>query len=229
MGEWIPGAQKPQGGWRLPITPRRAARLEVERAEASGWAPWSVRFWRCMALAFCAFSLIGHWMEIPYCLFNDWAFGIVEDDSLVFADPMYPFLVYGIAAVLGALFLVPFRDWLVDHYQPLWRAVIRFFLFAVFASMMGELIMGFMLNQPDPLTGEYPLWDNSVLPLNILNQAWLVNDILLGGVVTLYIWVLYPALVNLVRAVPEKYGWPLCIVVVVSFTALCVVKFSGIG
>lgn len=180
-----------------------------------------------MAVAFCAFSIIGHWMEIPYCLFNDWAFNIVDDDSLVFDDPMYPFLVYGIAAVLGALVLVPYRDWLIDRHKTVPRAAARFFVFAVIASMIFELVMGLMLNQPDPVTGEYPLWDNSYLPLNIFKQAWLVNDILLGGVVTLYVWVLYPLLVKVVRVIPEKFGWPICILVVVSFIILCVVKFSS--
>ena len=212
---------------KAPITPRRAVRFERTREDAVkvGWAPWSIRFWRCMAIAFCAFSIVGHWMEIPYCLFNDWAFGIVDDSSLVFADPMYPFLVYGIAAVLGALLLVPHRDWLIDHY-PRWRAVGQFFLLCVAAACAGELIMGLLLNQPDPITGAYPLWDNSYLPFNVLGQAWLVNDFLLGILLTLYIWVLYPTLVKLVNCVPERYGWPVAIVTVISFVALCVVKFT---
>ena len=170
-----------------PLSPRQALKYEHERQRArdAGWAPWSIRFWRCMAIGFCVFSIVGHWIEIPYCLFNDWAFGIVDDNSLVFTRPFYPFLVYGIASVLGALLLVPQRDWLIDHYQPKWRAVVRFFIVAVLGSMAGELIMGLLLNQPDPATGVYPLWDNSQLPGNILGQAWLVNDVLLGGLVTL--------------------------------------------
>ena len=208
-----------------PLTLRQAIAMEKERAEHAGWAPWSVRFWRCMIIAFCVFSVIGHWMEIPYCLFMDWAFGIVEDDSLVFSDPMYPFLVYGIAAVLGALLLVPQRDWLIDHRPPKIKAVIIFYLIATIASMLIELGMGLLLNQPDPLSGIYPLWDNSYLPGNIFGQAWIVNDILLGGLVTLYIWVLYPLLVKLVNLVPEKWGWPLTLLVLVLFIALCVAKF----
>ena len=212
----------------LPITPKRAVRFERGRADAvkAGWAPWSIRFWRCMAIAFCVFSILGHWMEIPYCVFNDWAFGIVDDDSLVFGDPMYPFLVYGIAAVLGTLFLVPQRDWLIDHYSR-WRAVLRFFLLCTAAACAGELIMGLLLNQPDPVTGAYPLWDNSYLPFNVLGQAWLVNDVLLGVLITLYIWVLYPTLVKLVNLVPERWGWPLTIVIVGSFIVLCIVEFAG--
>ena len=54
-----------------------------------------------MVIAFCVFSMVGHWMEIPYCMFNDYFFGTVEEDTLVFADPFYPFCVYGIAAVFG--------------------------------------------------------------------------------------------------------------------------------
>ena len=219
--------QTKRKGARLPLTPKRAVEFERGREDAiaAGWAPWSVHFWHSMAIAFCVFSILGHWMEIPYCLFNDWAFGIVDDDSLVFEDPMYPFCVYGIAAVLGALFLVPQRDWLIDHYTPRWRAVLRFWLLAVFASMVGELSMGLLLNQPDPVTGVYPLWDNSTLPLNILGQAWLVNDILLGSLVTLYIWVLYPLLVKIGNLVPERWSWPTTIVIVVSFVILCIVKF----
>ena len=182
-----PSGSRSAGGSNLPhLAVLEAIRLEKKRAEEAGWAPWSVKFWRCMAIAFCVFSIVGHWIEIPYCLFNDWAFGIVDDDSLVFADPMYPFLVYGIAAVLCALLFVPQRDWLIDHYKPKWRAVLRFFIAAVLGSMLIELVMGLMLNQPDPATGAYPLWDNSYLPGNILGRAWIVNDILLGGFVTLY-------------------------------------------
>ena len=178
-----------------------------------------------MAIAFCVFSVVGHWMEIPYCLLMDAAFGIVDDNSLVFRDPMYPFLVYGIAAVLCALVLVPVRDWLRKRVTSRKRAVFIFFIMAVFAAMAGELIMGWMLNQPDPYTGLYPLWDNSTLPGNIFKQAWIVNDILLGALVTLYVWVLYPWLVRIVFLAPERWDWPVTIAVVAAFVVLCIVKF----
>lgn len=178
-----------------------------------------------MIIAFCVFSLVGHWMEIPYCLFNDWAFGIVDPDTQVFADPFIPFPVYGFAAVGCSLALVPLRDWMRATQPPLARAVITFFLLATLAAMAGELIQGFLQNQPDPITGEYPLWDNSQLPGNILGQAWIVNDLLLGAVITLYVWILYPLLVKAISFVPEKWGWPVTILVAVVFLILCVHKF----
>jgi len=156
----------------------------------------------------------------------DGAFDIVADDSLVWDDPFYPFCVYGVAAVLAALTLVPYREILVRERSSVKRALVEFYIVAVIGCMLIELIMGLLLNQPDPVTGEYPLWDNSYLPLNILGQAWLVNDILLGAVVTLYVWGLYPLLVKVVSYIPEKWGWPVTIIVVAAFTVLCIVKFS---
>lgn len=59
-------------------------------------------FWRNLAVYFCVFSLVGHWLEIIYCTFMD-LFGIVDEDSLVWDDPFYPFLVYGVGCVVCAV------------------------------------------------------------------------------------------------------------------------------
>ena len=85
--------------------------------------------------------------------------------------------------------------------------------------------MGFMLNQPNA-AGEYPLWDNSELPFNILDQAWLVNDIVLGALALVYTWVIYPTCEKLLAKIP-----PLALnigsgIVIVGFVILCVFKFS---
>ena len=85
--------------------------------------------------------------------------------------------------------------------------------------------MGLILNQPDA-AGEYPLWDNSELPLNILGQAWLVNDLVLGGVAMLYTWFVYPWCERMLAHVPARAMNVIAIVVVVGFIVLCVVKFS---
>ena len=59
-------------------------------------------FWRNLAVYSCVFSLVGHWLEIIYCTFMD-LFGIVDEDSLVWNDPFYPFLVYGVGCVVCAV------------------------------------------------------------------------------------------------------------------------------
>ena len=66
--------------------------LLAKEDEQQSYALTAFAFWRNMAVYFCVFSVVGHWLEIPYCLFMD-QFGIVDEDTLVFADPFYPFLV----------------------------------------------------------------------------------------------------------------------------------------
>ena len=85
--------------------------------------------------------------------------------------------------------------------------------------------MGFLLNQPDA-AGNYPLWDNSQLPGNILGQAWIVNDIGLGAVAMLYTWAIYPLCQKALAKVPIRVMRPVATIVVVGFVVLCVVKFS---
>ena len=92
--------------------------------------------------------------------------------------------------------------------------------------MVMELGMGLLLNQPDPLTGEYPLWNNSYLPGNILGQAWIVNDLLLGIVTSLYTWVVYPLLVKWAGKLSEPAMNTLSAVILVGFIILCIVEYS---
>ena len=37
--------------------------------ERYGYEPGSFAFWRNLAVYFCVFSVLGHWMEIVYCSF----------------------------------------------------------------------------------------------------------------------------------------------------------------
>jgi len=158
--------------------------LLSRQSELGGFAPRMWRFWRNLAVYFCVFSVVGHWIEIVYCTFMRFAFGIYDPSSLVWGDPFYPFMVYGIGATVFTLAFVPLKDKIIEHRRNLVGAGVLFLLAAIFISMFMELAMGFLLNQPNA-AGEYPLWDNSQLPLNILGQAWLVNDIGFGCLATL--------------------------------------------
>lgn len=190
------------------------------RASLKGTWP----IWRNMAVYFCVYSVVGHWLEIPYCLFMD-LFGIVDPDSLVWDDPFYPFCVYGVGATVCTIILLPLKDYIVARCPSRKLALAIFFAAAAGACLVMELAMGFMLNQPNA-AGEYPLWDNSNLPLNILGQAWLVNDLALGAVATLYTWAVYPATERLLARVPRRAMDVIAAVIVVGFIALCAVKFS---
>ncbi len=206
--------------------PRKKKVLEdPTRPFTRQWRTWG--FWRDVVFAFCIFSVVGHWIEVPYCVFMDTCFDIVDDDSLVFADPMYPFLVYGIGAALCSVALVPLKNWLVERFTTQKRALLAFYLLSVVICLDMELGMGFLLNRPDA-AGVYPLWDNSYLPGNIFRQAWIVNDVLLGTLATAYTWLFWPLLRHAASKMPQRLAWIVMWAVLVVFVALCIVKFSGI-
>ncbi len=183
-------------------------------------------FWRNLGVYFCAFSVLGHFLEIGYCSVMDVLFHVVSDDTAVFDDPFYPYLVYGVGVVVCALVLEPLKEHLISKRKTLAGAVAEFFTISVFVFMLMELVMGWMLNQPDPETGRYPLWDNSQLPLNIFKQAWLVNDIGFALIGTLYTWVIYPLSEKLMAKLPKKVADRGSIAFIVAFIILCIVKFS---
>ncbi|MDO4182307.1 MAG: hypothetical protein Q4E12_01685 [Coriobacteriia bacterium] len=186
-------------------------------------------FWRNVAVYFCLYSLIGHWIEIPYCLFNDVMFGIVDPETGVYDDPLNPFMIYGFGVVICAVFMVPLKDFFQRKFPGNWRPFVLFFLVAVVLAMAMELGMGLVMNQPNA-AGVYPLWDNSQLPGNILGQAWIVNDLLLGMLVTLFTWMAYPASERFFMSRCTPRGANIrAIVVIVLFVALCIYEYGYMG
>ena len=181
-------------------------------------------FWRNMAVHFSICSLVGRWLEVPWCLLCRYAFGIYDPNSLVWGDPFYPFCVYGVGACVCALALTPVMDHLLLRRKTTRGAVFEFYALCVLVSMIMEVGMGLMLNQPDA-AGNYPLWNNAVLPFNILDQAWLPNDLLLGACALVYTWVAYPVAEILMGALPRRAANVVSAVIVFGFAALCVFKF----
>ena len=186
----------------------------------------TAEFWRNMAIYFCVFSIVGHLMEIPYCMFNSYFFDIVDRNGGVLTDyPLKPYMVYGFCVVFCIIFVGPFKDDLLKRRRNFAFALVDFYIIAVLASMCFELAQGFLQNMPDE-NGVYPLWDNSHLPGNILGQAWIVNDILLGGVMTLFVWGLYPLCERGLARMSQKQLWIMAIVFVVEFIVLVLVTYG---
>ena len=203
----------------------RGRALSLE-AQALGFIPNAFTFWRNIIVLFCVFSVVGHWLECGYCTFMDMGFGIIEEGYPVWDDPMYPYLIYGIATVVITLVVVPLKIYFLKHSKTLIGALLKLFAVTVLLCMLMELSMGMLMNQPDPVTGVYPLWDNSQLPLNVLGQAWLVNDLFLGFAAIIYACVIYPFCLWVISLVPTRIMNVLSVIIVVGFIALCVVKFS---
>lgn len=195
--------------------------------EVGYFKPKTWAFWRGIIMYFFIFSIVGHWMELPYCHFMDIAFGIVEEDYAAKLDPWYiPYWVYGVGTAIITLIMLPLKVNIVKRRKTLIGAAIEFLLIAILLCAAMETVIGLLINQPDHL-GEYPFWDNSQLPLNILGQGWLVNDIGLGFVSLLYVWVIFPFLQKVMDMLSHKHANMIFVVVMVLMVIVCVLSYAG--
>ncbi len=189
------------------------------------FAPKTWAFWRSLIACFFIFAIVGHWLEIPYCLFMDHFFGIVDDGYPVWSDPWYhPYWIYGIGAVIVTLLVEPLKEWIVVRRKTLWGALLQTFAMVTLIAMLTELIMGWLVNQPDA-AGNYPFWDNSQLPLNVFGQAWLVNDAVIGFIAVLYVWILYPLVCEGFQKLSVRFANKAFVVVVIGFAACCTASY----
>ena len=182
------------------------------------------RFWRTAVTYFCLFSIAGHFVEYPYCWFGMTFLGTVDSTSEVLANPLKPFFVYGIGAVLCCIFLEPLRKLLLKGRSPL-AAFGIFYLLSVILGMGFELAQGFLQNQPDPVTGEYPLWDVTDYPGNILGQAWIVNDIGIGALITVVVWIVLPLVERVSERMDDRTANLICVISVAVTLALTLLTY----
>ena len=184
-------------------------------------------FWRNHALYFCVYSVVCHWLEIPYSLFMEGAFGIVGEFSVIWEYPLYPYLAYGFAVLAVGVLLLPVKEWVEMRAGSRGRAVAALYAISLVACIVLEAGIGLAINVPDA-DGVYPLWDNSDLPLNILGQAWLPNDILFAVLAVAYLWVLYPAAERALARLSARAADGIAAATVVAFAALCAWQFSTV-
>lgn len=194
--------------------------------ELKFYEPRTWFFWRGIILYFCIFSIVGHWMEIPYCWSMHSLFGIVEETYDVWTDPFYkPYWVYGIGAAAITLLLMPLKFWIVKRGKSLVRAALIFLAVAITLAAFLECVIGLIINQPDQF-GQYPFWNNSVLPFNILGQAWLVNDFFLGLVSLAYVWLIFPFCQKFMKNIGEKAANRVFVTGLVLFAVICVLSYA---
>ena len=106
----------------------------------------------------------------------------------------------------------------------MWGAFLETFLYAVLLAMLLELVIGWMVNQPDQF-GEYPYWDNSGLFLNVFGQAWLINDVGIGLVAMFYVWVMWPLICKGLEKLGNRGANIALVIIVVGFAACCTASY----
>ena len=194
----------------------------------SWFTPKRWEFWRALIVCFCVFNIVGHWIELGYCVIIDSLFGVVEDDYAVWLDPWWhPYWVYGFGAVFMTLVFEPIKEHISRGSTSLWGTIFQTFVIATFVSMLLELGFGLLVNQPDA-AGNYPYWNNEKLPFNVLNQAWLVNDVFLGLAATVYVWLVFPLICAGFERLKPRTANLVFAAIVVAFALCCLTSYLEI-
>jgi hypothetical protein len=156
----------------------------------------------------------------------DKCFGIIDDNYAVKFDPWYhPYWVYGLGGEAMTLIFEPIKESILGRHRTLCGAVLETYAIAVLAAMGMELGFGLLVNRPDE-QGNYPYWDNSKLPLNIFKQAWLVNDLVIGAVAVVHVWLAYPLLCKGMSMLSERAANAVFAATVGAFAAACVSSYT---
>lgn len=156
--------------------------------------------WRNLILYYCVFSVLGHWMELGFCMLIRAGLVAGEYDptnTMLWRDLLFPFPMEGIAVVICALWLYPFKNWLIEKIKvPFVPLFISFLVNGLLCSVL-ELVGGLLANP------NHELWDYSNMPFNFMGQVCLQNAIGFGLACTLIAWVVYPALERAIAHVPN--------------------------
>ena len=203
---------------------RMVCRLsEQERSVLFAPTTWS--FWRNNIMCFCVNNVLGHYLESLYCKVMDKCFGLIDDSYAIKFDPWYhPYWVYGIGGEAMTLIFEPIKERILGRHRSLSGAMLETYVIAVLAAMGMELGFGLLVNRPDE-DGNYPYWDNSKLPLNVFKQAWLVNDLVMGAVAVVHIWLAYPLFCKGMSKLSERAANAAFAATVGVFAAACVSSY----
>jgi len=188
---------------------------------ANLYRPRTLGFWRDIAIYFCVFSVVGHWMEAGYCTLIRFGIlpGIYDPTSQIWSDWLYPFPVYGFGAVACILLFYPVKCWLMKKISTPGVPLALSFLFNALVCTLIELTMGLIMNQPLP-DGSLPLWDYRNMFCNFMGQVCLQNAIGFGLVATLITWVVYPLLEKFLLGFSKEFMTTVFIAVIIGFAIL---------
>lgn len=193
------------------VTAAVESRLRVRAADAAPLAgPLLSASWyphaRKLGFYFMGFSLLGHWVEMLFCLgikHGIFKGGYDRSNHMLWDQWLYPFPAEGTAAVLADLVLLPAKEAIQQVANAGARSGI------IPAALATPLALGasFFLNQAvctsvDYGTGmvanrNYELWDYRDMRFNFQGQVCLQNSLFYSILATWGVWQLLPTLEKL--------------------------------
>ena len=162
--------------------------------------PWI----RNLFIYYFTFSIMGHWAEIGFCWLI--VLGVVMGDydfthAQLWDWWLCPYPAEGIAVVLVALLLFPFKEWVLKKTGGrVWLTLIISFLVNMLVCATIDFTTGITAN------ADYQLWDYRDLPFNFMGQIVLQNTLVYTTAATFIVWVIYPLMAKWLHRMPARYA-----------------------
>ena len=189
--------------------------------------PFTWPWFRNLILYYCVFSIMGHWAEIGFC----WLIvaGVVMGDydfthAQLWDWWLCPYPAEGIAVVLIALLLFPFKEWVLKKTGGrVWLTLIISFLVNMLVCATIDFTTGITAN------ADFQLWDYRDLPFNFMGQIVLQNTLVYSAAATFIVWVVYPLMAKWLHRMPPRHANALFIGFVAFYVFLEVLYYVHVG
>ena len=189
--------------------------------------PFTWPWFRNLVLYYCVFSIVGHWAEIGFCWLI--VLGVVMGDydfthAQLWDWWLCPYPAEGIAVVLVALLLFPFKEWVLKKTGGrVWLTLIISFIVNMLVCASIDFTTGITAN------ANYELWDYRDLPFNFMGQIVLQNTLVYSIAATFIVWVVYPLMAKWLHRMPPRYANGLFVGFVAFYIFLEVMYYVHIG
>ena len=189
--------------------------------------PFTWPWFRNLVLYYCVFSIVGHWAEIGFCWLI--VLGVVMGDydfthAQLWDWWLCPYPAEGIAVVLVALLLFPFKEWVLKKTGGrVWLTLIISFIVNMLVCASIDFTTGITAN------ANYELWDYRDLPFNFMGQIVLQNTLVYSIAATFIVWVVYPLMAKWLHRMPPRYANGIFVGFVAFYIFLEVMYYVHIG
>ena len=185
--------------------------------------PWV----RNLFIYYFTFSIMGHWAEIGFCWLI--VLGVVMGDydfthAQLWDWWLCPYPAEGIAVVLIALLLFPFKEWVLKKTGGrVWLTLIISFAVNMLVCATIDFTTGITAN------ADFQLWDYRNLPFNFMGQIVLQNTLVYSAAATFIVWVIYPLMAKWLHRMPPRYANGLFVGFAAFYLFLEVMYYVKIG
>jgi uncharacterized membrane protein len=165
----------------------------------------SVRFWQELFIYFCAFAIVGHYLEIVWFMFRHLTTG--SPMRWPITPIMLVAIPYGLGVVAIILLVIP----LIKRYK---LSLPKVFILNVLVSGVIEYTCAVIIVMTE---GYNEHWNYTSRPLNINGFTCLEATIIFGILATFFIYFIYPFCEKLLQKLSNKQVLIIFLILAISY------------